>query len=97
MRVGVLWNPTTPSHLQVVNQLKIAATSLGLQLIMTPVRETADLSDAFAVMRQEHADGFIVPPSPLTNSQVAPLADLELQHRLQACSGTRTMSGLGDL
>jgi len=97
MRVGVLWNPTTPSHLQVVNQLKIAATSLGLQLIMTPVRETADLSDAFAVMRQEHVDGFIVPPSPLTNSQVAPLAELELRHRLPGMFGNKDNVRAGGL
>jgi len=97
MRVGVLWNPTAPSHLQVVNQLKIAATSLGLQLIMTPVRETADLSDAFAVLRQEHADGFIVPPSPLTNSQVASLAELELQHRLPGMFGNKDNVRAGGL
>ena len=96
-RMGILWNPTTPSHLQVVNQLKIAATSLGLQLIMTPVRETADLSDAFAVMRQEHVDGFIVPPSPLTNSQVAPLAELELRHRLPGMFGNKDNVRAGGL
>jgi putative tryptophan/tyrosine transport system substrate-binding protein len=65
-KIGVLWNPTTPSHGQVVDRLKVAADALGLQLVMAPVRETADLARAFATMKQEPADGFIVPPSPLT-------------------------------
>jgi putative tryptophan/tyrosine transport system substrate-binding protein len=96
-RVGVLWNPTTPSHTQVVNQLKVAAGSLGLQLIMAPVRETADFSRAFANMKQEQADGFIVPPSPLTNSQAAPLAELELQHRLPGMFGNKDNVRAGGL
>jgi putative ABC transport system substrate-binding protein len=95
--VGVLWNPTTPSHTQVVNQLKVAAGSLGLQLIMAPVRETADFGRAFATMKQQQADGFIVPPSPLTNSQAAPLAELELQHRLPGMFGNKDNVRAGGL
>jgi putative tryptophan/tyrosine transport system substrate-binding protein len=96
-RVGVLWNPTTPSHNQVVSQLKIAAASLGLQLVMAPVRETADFERAFATLEQEHADSFIVPPSPLTNSQPKILAELELQHRLPGMFGNRENVSAGGL
>jgi putative ABC transport system substrate-binding protein len=96
-KVGVLWNPTTPSHTQVIKQLKVAAASLGLQLIMAPVRETADFGDAFATMRREQADGLIVPPSPLTNSQVAPLAELELQYRLPGMFGNKDNVKAGGL
>jgi len=96
-KVGVLWNPTTPSHTQVVNQLKGAADSLSLQLIMAPVRETADFGRAFATMKQEQADGFVVPPSPLTNSQVASLAELELQHHLPGMFGNKDNVRAGGL
>ena len=96
-RVGVLWNPTTPSHTQVVKQLEAAAASLGLQLVMAPVRETADFAGAFAIMKQQQADGFIVPPSPLTNSQVAPLAELELEHRLPGMFGNKDNVKAGGL
>jgi putative tryptophan/tyrosine transport system substrate-binding protein len=96
-KVGVLWNPTTPSHTQVVNQLKGAADSLNLQLIMAPVREAADFSRAFATMKHEQADGFVVPPSPLTNSQVASLAELKLQHRLPGMFGNKDNVRAGGL
>jgi putative ABC transport system substrate-binding protein len=96
-KVGVLWNPTTPSHNQVVSQLKIAAASLGLQLVMAPVGETSDFEKAFATMKQEQVDGFIVPPSPLTNSQPKVLAELELQHRLPGIFGNRENVRAGGL
>jgi putative ABC transport system substrate-binding protein len=96
-KVGVLWNPTTPSHRQVVDHLKIAADALSLQLAMTPVRETADFARAFASMKQEQADAFIVPPSPLTNSQVTPLAELELLHRLPGMFGNKDNVKAGGL
>jgi putative tryptophan/tyrosine transport system substrate-binding protein len=96
-KIGVLWNPTTPSHRQVVDHLKIAADALSLQLVMVPVRETADFAGAFARMKQDQADAFIVPPSPLTNSQVAPLAELELLHRLPGMFGNKDNVKAGGL
>jgi putative ABC transport system substrate-binding protein len=81
-RIGVLWNPTTPSHGQVLEALRFTAGQLEIELLMTPVRATDDFSPVFLTLRREHADGFLVPSSPLTNSQRAPLAELALQHRL---------------
>ena len=81
-RIGVLWNPTTPSHIQVLKAVEVAAKSLGVQLLMTPIRSAADFDAVFSTMARERADGFLVPSSPLTNSQPAPLADLALKYRL---------------
>lgn len=80
--VGVLWNRTTPSHAQVLKVVQQSAGQLGIQLLMTPVQTVADFNEAFATLERERADGFIVPSSPLTNSQRAPLATLALAHRL---------------
>jgi putative tryptophan/tyrosine transport system substrate-binding protein len=81
-RVGVLWNPTTPSHIQVLKAVQITADRLGIQLLMTPVESVADFKEVFATLEKDRADGFLVPSSPLTNSQRAPLATLALMHRL---------------
>lgn len=81
-RIGVLWNPTTPSHTQVLKAVEVAAKSLGVQLLMTPIRSAADFDTVFSTMARERADSFLVPSSPLTNSQPGPLADLALKHRL---------------
>jgi hypothetical protein len=37
-RFGILWNPTTPSHAKVVEEIEVAGKTLGVQLLMTPVR-----------------------------------------------------------
>jgi putative ABC transport system substrate-binding protein len=81
-RVGVLWNPTTPSHVHVLKAVQLTADRLGIQLFLTPVQSVADFKEVFATLEQERADGFLVPSSPLTNSQRAPLASLALMHRL---------------
>jgi putative ABC transport system substrate-binding protein len=81
-RIGILWNPTTPSHIRVVDALKAGAERLAVELLMTPVSSVQDFEGVFSTLAREHADGFLVPSSPLTNSQRAPLAELGLKHRL---------------
>src|SRR6476661_3958498 len=75
-RFGILWNPTTPSHVKVVDEIESAGKTLGVQLLMAPVRTVEDFAIAFATMQREQADGFLVPSSPLTNSQPGALAEL---------------------
>jgi putative tryptophan/tyrosine transport system substrate-binding protein len=82
VRIGVLWNPTTPSHIKVLKALGAAAEKIDIQLLEAPVRTVADFEGAFSMMVAKRADGFLVPSSPLTNSARAPLADLELKYRL---------------
>jgi putative ABC transport system substrate-binding protein len=81
-RVAVLWNPTTPSHIQVMKAVEVAAESLGVQLLSAPTITIADFDGVFSTMTRERVDGFLVPSSPLTNSERVPLADLALKSRL---------------
>ena len=96
-RFGVLWNPTTPSHVKVVDAIEVAGKSLGVQLLMTPVRAVEDFDGAFSIMRRERADGFLVPPSPLTNSRPTPLAELGLKYRLPGMFGNKDNVTAGGL
>jgi len=82
VRIGVLWNPTTPSHMQVLNALRAVAEKIDVQLLEEPVRAVTDFEGAFSMMAAKRADGFLVPSSPLTNSARVPLADVELKYRL---------------
>lgn len=88
-RIAVLSNPTTPSHVKVVGEIKMASQALGIELLMTPAGTVSDFEEAFATMKRERADGFIVPSSPLTNSQPAPLAELGLRYRLPGIFGNK--------
>jgi putative ABC transport system substrate-binding protein len=81
-RIGVLWNPTTPSHQRAVPAVQAAGEKLGVELRMAPVRTAEEFNGAFSTMTRERVGGFLAVASPLTHLQRAPLAELALKHRL---------------
>ena len=96
-RLGVLWNPTTPTHPYVLKAVEAAGQKLGVQLLMVPAQAVEDFEKAFSTMVRERVGGFLVPTSPLTNSQPAPLAELALRHRLPGMFGNRANVVAGGL
>jgi putative ABC transport system substrate-binding protein len=81
-RIGILWNPTTPSHQRAVPAVQAAGEKLGVELRMAPVRTAEEFNGAFSTMTRERVGGFLAVASPLTHLQRAPLAELALKHRL---------------
>jgi putative ABC transport system substrate-binding protein len=81
-RIGVLWNPTTPSHARALQSVETAAEKLGLTLQMVPARSLEEFDGAFATMAQERVGGFLAVGSPLFLGQRVPLAALAFKHRL---------------
>lgn len=81
-KIGIMWNPTTPTHPGIVKALTAAAETLGLQLVLAPVEAVGSFTSAFATMSRERVAGILVPSSPLTNSQPALLAELSLNAAL---------------
>jgi putative ABC transport system substrate-binding protein len=81
-RIGVLWNPTTPSHPQALVSVAEAARDLGVEVILTSAKAVSEFDEAFSAMARQHVDAFLVVASPLTNSERASLADLALKHHL---------------
>jgi putative tryptophan/tyrosine transport system substrate-binding protein len=96
-QIGVLWNPTTPSHAVVLKEVESAGRNLGVQLLMMPIENIADFDRVFSQMARERADGFLVPGSPLTNIQRTPLAELELKYRLPGIFGNKANAEAGGL
>jgi putative ABC transport system substrate-binding protein len=96
-RIGILWNPTTPSHPPALKAVEAASTPLGVSLHMTPVSTVEDFDGAFATMMREHLDGFLVVASPLTTSLPARLAELALAHRLPGVFATKENVEAGGL
>jgi putative ABC transport system substrate-binding protein len=81
-RIGVLWNPTTPSHPPALKAVEAASTPLGVSLHMEPVSTVEDFDGAFAAMTRERLDGFLVVASPVTIFWRSRLAELALTHQL---------------
>ncbi len=82
MRIGVLWNPTTPSHPPALEAIKRAGEKLRVALQIVPARTADDFDVAFASMAAERVDAFLVLGSPLILSYRARLAGLALKYRL---------------
>jgi putative tryptophan/tyrosine transport system substrate-binding protein len=81
-RIGVLWNPTTPSHSRALPAVESVGKKLALELRMVPARVLEDFDNAFATMSQERVGAFLAVGAPLVVGQRVPLAALALKHRL---------------
>jgi putative ABC transport system substrate-binding protein len=80
--IGIMWNPTTPSHVPALKAIKEAAPQLQVQLYMVEARVAEDFEGAFAAMSQERVGAVLVVAAPVTFAQRARLAELALRHRL---------------
>jgi ABC transporter substrate binding protein len=58
-RIGVLWNPTTPSHPRALEAVESAGEKLGVQLHIAPVQTAADFEGAFSAMTRERVGAFL--------------------------------------
>jgi putative ABC transport system substrate-binding protein len=97
MRIGILWNPTTPSHGPALQAAKAVGQKLGVQLLLVAGRTVEEFDGAFSTMTQERVSGFLVIASPLSFSERAPLAELGLKHRLPGMFGSRENVEAGGL
>ena len=81
-RIGVLWNPTTPSQAPGLQSVKIAGEKLGLAFLMVSAATVEDFDAALASAARERVDALFVVPAPLTLMQGVRLAELALKQRL---------------
>jgi putative ABC transport system substrate-binding protein len=81
-RIGILWNPTTPSHPRALNAIEVAAEKLSIECRMVPAQRLEDFDGAFSSMTQEGVGGLLAVASPLVVAQAAPLAEFALKYRL---------------
>jgi putative tryptophan/tyrosine transport system substrate-binding protein len=81
-RVGVLWDPATPSHALALKALEAAGQTRGVQLQMVPARTVEEFDPAFTTMTEAHVDCVLVVPSLLAYSYRTSLANLALKYRL---------------
>jgi ABC-type uncharacterized transport system substrate-binding protein len=81
-RIGILWNPTTPSHSRALQAIEAAGEKLGLELREVSARSLEELEPALATMTQQGVSGLLAVASPLFLGARALLAGLALKHRL---------------
>ena len=59
-RVAVLWNPATPYHPKLVDELKAVAPSLAIELTIVGARTPEEFGPAFSAISRAHAQALYV-------------------------------------
>ena len=99
-RVAALWHPNAYSERTmagVLNEIEVAARTLGLQLQLVPAFGPDDFANAFAAMSREHADALIVMPSPMLFGEYRRIASIAANSRLPAMGAAKEFVDLGGL
>jgi putative ABC transport system substrate-binding protein len=96
-RIGVLWNPTTPSQVPGLESVKAAGEKLGLALHMVAAATVEDFDEALALAVRERVSGLFVVPAPITTMERARLAELALKYRLPTMFGAKENVEAGGL
>jgi len=97
-RIGVFWNPTTPTHEPALKAVHAAAEVLGVRLREIPTRRVEDYEDAIPSVLSENVNSLLVMASPIMyGDNASRLIQLTLKHRLPAMFGYREHVQAGGL
>ena len=96
-RVGVLWNPTTPSHSLALGATEHAAGALALQVRMKETRTAVDYESVFLALSIDRVDAVLDLASPLSLSERGRIAALALNYRFPLMGGSKERAVAGAL
>ena len=96
-RVAVLWNPDTPWHPKVIEDLKAAAPSLSINLSFVAARTPEEFGPAFSAASRAHAQALYVIESPFFFTHRTTLLELASKARLPVIYGEREFVEAGGL
>ena len=96
-RVGVFWNPANPVGKLLVNQTKLAAHSLGLELLVIPIQDVGDFEKASATIIRERPNGLTVNSDTLFLDNQRRILDMVARARIPATYPYREFVDAGGL
>ena len=96
-RVAVLWNPETPWHAKVIEELESVAPKLSIGLNLASVRTPEQLEPAFASIRRANAQALYLIESPLFSTHRETLLELLSKARLPMIEAERKFVETGGL
>ena len=97
VRLGVIWDPATPSHRPSLTAVEDGSHILGLRVQSIAVRNAMEFDSAFSAMGQAGAGAVLVLSTPLFIGSARRLAELALTHRLPSMFGPREHVEAGGL
>jgi len=96
-RVAVLWNPDTPWHPNVIEELKSAAPKLSIRLSLVSAQTPEQLEPAFSTIRRANAQALYLIEAPLFTTHRAMLLKLLSEARLPMIESERRFVDAGGL
>ena len=96
-RLAILLNPANPGHPLALEEAKVAAHSLGVQLQAVEARGPADFDKAFVAMTQERAGALFVPWDGTFLLHLVRIVQLAAKTRLAGMYGQRRYVDVGGL
>jgi len=96
-RIAVMWNPDTPWHTKVVEDLKVVAPSMAIELAFVGVRAPEEIGPAFSAIGRGRAEALQLIESPLFSTQRMTLLNLVSKARLPAMYPERQFADTGGL
>ena len=96
-RVAILWNPDTPPHRNVIQELKAVAPSLSIELTFVSVRRPEEFDAAFSAASRVRARALYVIEDPFFLVHRPTLLKLASKARLPAMYGLRQFVDAGGL
>jgi putative tryptophan/tyrosine transport system substrate-binding protein len=96
-RVAVLWNPDSPYHQKVIEDLKAVAPSLSIELKFAHVRKADEFAPAFSAISRANAQALYVIEDSFFITNRAIVLKLASKARLPAIFGTRAFADGGGL
>ena len=96
-RVAVLWNPAGSTSEIRLNEVRSAASAIGLQIQVFNASSSREIDMAFAAMARERADAFLFIPDPTFNGRRIQLVHLATRHAIPAMYWQREFTEAGGL
>jgi putative tryptophan/tyrosine transport system substrate-binding protein len=88
-RVAFLWNPDNASNAVILDELQIAAPSLGIRLISVEARKSGDFDTAFTKIEGEQAEAVLTTNDPLHQRNIKQIIDFEARAKIPGIFQTR--------
>jgi putative ABC transport system substrate-binding protein len=96
-RVAVLWNPREPSSEIRLNEVRTAASAMGLQIRVYNASNSREIDMAFAAMGRERSDAFFFIADPSFNGRRIQLVHLATRYAIPAMYWQREFTEVGGL
>ena len=95
LRVAFLWNPDNASNALILEELRVAAPKLGLELVAVDARNPADFEGAFAAIVSSRAEAVLMTNDPFHQRHIVAIIEAINRRRLPTISQTRENTAAG--